>query len=164
MSRAAVVVVPPDTPLDLALVRLPLIGRAEEAMAIAEEAVTAARHHANPMWIAFALYGRGRAYVQADPLRALDSRREALAYTRTHRIPTFEATIARELAGLEADHGDIEHALDLFDFALDSFHHAGFLPQLVWVLARLARFFNHAERPEIAATPHGATTQHTTPA
>ena len=36
---------------------LPEVGRAEEARAIADETVTAARAHGNPFWIAFALCG-----------------------------------------------------------------------------------------------------------
>ena len=65
---------------------LPAVGRAEEAMAIAEETVAAARAHGNPFWIACALAGYGRAFAEADPARALDALRQGLAFAREHRL------------------------------------------------------------------------------
>jgi hypothetical protein len=58
---------------------LPIVGRAEEARAIAEDTLTAARAHANPFCIATALYGSGRAFAPADPARALRFFRDGLA-------------------------------------------------------------------------------------
>ena len=107
-----------------------MAGRHADAMAIAEDTVTAARRHANPWFVAYALYGYGLAFVQDDPTRALTAFREGLEYTATHRVPLVQAIIAIRLAGLEAVHGNREHALDLFDTALDSFHQAGNKPQL----------------------------------
>ena len=77
-------------------------GRAEEAMAVADDALAAARAHGSPWLIAQALYGAGRAFNQADPDRALRDLTEGLAYTRAHRLALWEAIIAREAAGLEA--------------------------------------------------------------
>ena len=89
-------------------------GRSGEAMAIADDGLNAARVHANPYWIANAYYGYGRAFTETDPARALDTFRVGLAYTRQHRVPFFEALIARDAAGLEAVHGDLDQALTLF--------------------------------------------------
>ena len=68
-------------------------------MAIADDAMNAASAHANPFWIAYAYYGCGRAFTAVDPPRALDTFREGLAYTRQHRLPLFEAVIARKPPG-----------------------------------------------------------------
>ena len=133
-------------------------GRHAEAIAIAEDTVTAARRHANPWFVAYALYGYGRAFTQEDPARALTAYREALDYTATHRVPLIQALIAIRLAGIEAVHGNREHALDLFDTALDSFHQAGNKAQLDLALAHLAVFFDRAEQPQVAASLYGATT------
>ena len=104
--------------------------------------------------------GYGRAFADADPARALDAFRQALAFAREHRLPYWEAIIAREAAGLEAVHGDLEQALALFDTAIDSFHRAGNVANLAVALAYLAVFFDRFERPEIAATIYGASTRH----
>ena len=69
----------------------------------------------------------------------------------------WEAIIARDAAGLEAVHGDLEQALALFDTAIDSLHRAGNVGQLAFALADLAVFFDRLERPQIAATLYGAT-------
>ena len=125
---------------------------------MAEDTVTAARRHANPWFVAYALLGYGRAFTQADPTRALHAFREGHEYTTTHRVPLAQAVFAARLAGIEAVHGNREHALDLFDTALDSFHQAGNKAQLALALANLAVFFDRAEQPQVAATLYGATT------
>ena len=66
--------------------RCPSSGRVDEARAIAEETVTAARAHGNPFWIAGSLDAFGRAFGDADPTRALDAMRQALAVARDHRV------------------------------------------------------------------------------
>ena len=128
-------------------------------MDIADETVTAARRHHNPYWIAYALAAFGQAFARTDPTRALTAWREGLEYARTHRIPVFEAIIASEMAGLEAVRGDPERALDLFDFALDSFLQAGNVVHIVAMFAGLAVLFDRADRPDVAATLYGATTR-----
>jgi predicted ATPase len=136
------------------------LGRHAEAMAMAEDTVAAARAYANPYWIAWSLIGYGRAFAQADPARALDALRQGLAFAREHRLPYWEGLIAREAAGLEAVHGEVEQALALFDTTVDSFHRAGNIPNLAATLAYLAVFFDRFERPETAATVYGASTRH----
>jgi predicted ATPase len=138
------------------LVSLPSAGRTEEARAIAEDTLAAARAHANPWCIGLALMGSGRAFAQADPARALRILRDGLVYAEEHRLLLFEATIALEAAALEAVHGDLGQALALFDAALDSLHRAGNLASLGGVLANLAVFFDRLDQPDIAATLYGA--------
>ena len=141
---------------------LPAVGRSDEAIEIADDAINAARAHANPYWIAFAYWGYGRAFAETDPARSLDTFRVGLAYTQEHRVPYFEAVIASELAGLEAVHGDLHQALNLFAASLDSFHQAGNTASLALTFAKLAVFFDRTNQPEVAATIYGATRNHPT--
>jgi len=137
---------------------LPAVGRAEEAMAIAEEAVAEARTYGNPFWICCALYGYGRAFADTDPALARTALREGLAFAREHRIRYYEARISRNAAHLEASYGELEHALALFETAIDSFHIAGDHATLATSLAYLAVVFERMERPEVAATIYGTST------
>jgi predicted ATPase/class 3 adenylate cyclase len=137
---------------------LPVVGRSGEAIAIADDTMNAARAHGNPVWIAFAHFGNVRAHAESDPQRALNAVREGLAYARQHRHTYFEAALAMESAGLEAAHGDIDQALDMFTVSIDSFHGSGDTTTLVWVLAGLMELFDRTGQPEIAATMYGTTT------
>ena len=138
------------------LTMLPAVGQAKLAAAMAEDTLSAARAHGNPSWIAFAMWGYGRAFEKTDPQRALDALRTGLAYTREHRLLNFEAFIARDAAGLEAVHGDLEDALALYDSTLAAFHRAGNVTITTLTLAELAVLFARIDRAEIAATLHGA--------
>jgi predicted ATPase len=134
---------------------LPALGRADEAVAIAENAVAEGRAHGNPFWICCALYGNGRAFADTDPPRARKALREGLAFAREHRIRYYEARIARNAAHLEASYGELEDALTLFETAIDSFHRAGDHATLATSLAYLAVLFERIERSEVAATIYG---------
>jgi hypothetical protein len=142
------------------LLVLPVLGRAEEARAIAEEAVTAARAHGNPFWLAAALSGYGRCFAETDPVRALDAFRQALVHTREHRLVAWDAILSREAAGLEGVHGDLDRAVALFATAIDSLQRAGDVGNLVVAFADLVVFFDRVEQPSIAATIYGASTHH----
>lgn len=135
--------------------------RADEARALADEAVEAARTHGNPMWISLALWGYGRAFTETDPTRARMALREALDYAQDHRLPMLEANIARHAASLEAAHGQLDDALVLFDTALDSFDRSGNHGDLSTTLAYLTVCFDRIGRPEIAATLCGTSTTST---
>jgi predicted ATPase len=139
----------------------PVVGRADEARAIADETVTAARAHDNPFWIAFALWASGRAFAQTDPTRALPALRQALDYTRHHRLPILETIAARDAAALEALHGEPGQALVLFDTAIDSLHRAGNTALLALTLANLAAFFTSVDQPDVAAIVYGTSTYST---
>ncbi len=142
----------------------PAVGRGADARAIADETLAAARAHGWPLLVAYALAGYGRAFAETDPARALDAHREGLACCRRHRIVLFEGVIAREVAGLEAVHGQLEHGLDMFDDTIDSFHQVGDISNVAVTLAALAVFFDRFEQPETAATIYGSTTEHTSTA
>ena len=117
--------------------------------------MTAARATRQPVLDRLRVYGCGRAYTESDPQRALDIFRDGLAYTRQHRLPFFEAAIAMNSAGLEAVHGDLDEALDLFTTSLDSFHQSGNTTDLDITFAYLMVFFDRIEQPEVAATLSG---------
>ncbi len=140
---------------------LPAMGRAQEARAVADEALAAARAHGNPFVTALALYACGRAFTETDPVRALDLFRESLAYAREHRVPYIEMSTAQDVAGLEAVYGDLGAGLALFDATIDSFHQSGNAADTIGTLATLAILFDRIERAEPAATLYGATTLHT---
>ena len=138
---------------------LPAVGRAEEARPIAEETVAAARAHGNPFWIAWRV-GRVRAGLRRDRSGPSPGAfRQGLAFAQS-TDSLWETRIARDAAGLEAVHGELEQALALFDTTIDSFHRAGNVANLAATLADLAVFFDRIERPEIAATLYGASTHH----
>lgn len=139
---------------------LPLVGRAEEAAAIADDAIAAAQALASPVRIAFAYLGAGRACTELDPVRALGILREGVAYARAQLIPHFEALLAGEAAGLEAAHGDPERAIELFASTLDSFHRAGDRVNLMGTFQQLVAFFDRAGEAEVAATIYGMTVDH----
>jgi predicted ATPase/class 3 adenylate cyclase len=138
---------------------MPIVGRDEEARAIAEDTLAAARAHANPWCIAFALAGSGRAFAPVDPARALHLLREGLTYAKEHRLLLMEAANAIHLAGLEALHGDLGQALALIDTALDSFHAAGNPASgVAGAQAILAVCFDRLDQRDVAATLYGAST------
>ena len=85
---------------------------------------------------------------------------QGLDYTRQHRLPVWEASIARDAAPLEAVHGDLNQALALFDTTIDSLHRAGNLVLLATTLATLAGFFDRVEQPEVGATSYGTIAHH----
>ena len=109
---------------------------------------------------AFALYACGRAFTDTDPVRALDTFREAFAYSREHRVPYIEMSTAQDAAGLEAVHGDLATGLAMFDTTIDSFHQSGNAADTSGTLGALAILFDRFERAEPAATIYGATTLH----
>ena len=139
---------------------LPGVGRSEEARAIADDAVEAARALKNPFWIAFALEAYARAYSDKDPGLAMDTMDGVLDYTREHRLLFFEANALREIASLEAVLGDPEQALELFDTAVASYHQAGNHGSVATTLAQVAVLFSRIDRPQIAATIYGTSTRH----
>lgn len=139
---------------------LPAAGRAEEAMAIADEALNAPRDHGGHLWISVALNGYGRAFSDSDPARALNAYRQGLDYTRENRVPIIEAYISADVAALEAVHGDFEEALELFDASIVLFHRAGDHSGVGSTFGQLAVFFDRFDRPEIAATVYGASARY----
>jgi hypothetical protein len=142
--------------LSVMLLMLPLVGRADEARALADEAVKVSQAHGNPWLIASMLVGYGRAFADTDPTKALDVLREGVEYSRKHRLVAWEAVVCREAGGLEAVHGDPGQALALLANAIDLLHRAGDVGNLAVAFADLAVLFDHLLQPEIAATLYGA--------
>ena len=101
---------PTSIGLGMLLYMLPAAGRAEEARAIAAEALSVARAHGNPVWIAFALDGTGRAFADTDPARALDAFRQALVLAQSSGCRSARPASRNEAAGLETVHGDLDRA------------------------------------------------------
>jgi predicted ATPase/DNA-binding SARP family transcriptional activator len=148
--------------LVLSLVVLPGVGRADEARAQASSTLATARALDNPYWIAFALSGYARAYADSDPALAMDTMRDALEYDRQQRLTYFEASIMRDMAGLQQGLGMPEQALELLDAAVVLYQRAGNRASVATTLALVAVVFNRLEQPELAATIYGTSTPHGT--
>jgi hypothetical protein len=130
--------------------------RAAEARTIAEDAVTAARAHGNPLFISFAESGFARAYMDSDHARARSALQSALSCAREHRLEQWGNVCLRELALLEGLAGDIPRSLGTFDRVIDVDQRAGDQTDLRGTLGALAVLFDRRERPEVAATLIGA--------
>ncbi len=142
--------------LDLMVHGLSSAGRFDEAIALVDQTLAAARTQDSPYWIAFALYGSGRAYARSDPARALEFFLQGIDYARAHRNPMSEAFIASDAAPLEAVHGELDRALDRFEDALKSLYNSGQHSSVANTLGSLALFFDRFNKPEVAATIYGA--------
>jgi DNA-binding CsgD family transcriptional regulator len=131
-------------------------GRVDEAMALADEALAAARAQENPYFIAYAMWIYGSAFAATDPTRALTVWREGLRYVQQHRVNFFVGFIARDAARLELVDADPEVALTMFDVAIESFQQAGAVAQLTITLASATSLFERIGRLDDACTLHGA--------
>ena len=127
-------------------------GRVDEALALTEQSVAAARVLGNPYWISYALWIAGMALSRADARRALAAWDEGVAFVREHRVQFFEGFLARDAARLHTSDGEPEAALVLFGEAIAAFHRAGNVPQLVITLASVPALFERLERFDVAAT------------
>ena len=131
-------------------------GRIEEALALTEESVAAARSLGNPYWISYALWIAGMAFSKADVRRAFAAWDEGVAFVREHRVQFFEGFLARDAARLHTSDGEPEAALVLFAEAIAAFHRAGNVPQLIITLASVPALFERLDRPAPAAMLLGA--------
>jgi tetratricopeptide (TPR) repeat protein len=138
---------------------LPAVGRAGEAMDIADEALAAAHEYGNPFWIATALYAYERAFSHADPARALDAARRAVIYARDNHLVFVESIIAQDAAFLEARHGDPLEALTLFDRTIESCNRSGDHANIAATLAYLAAAIEQFDLAHASATLYGASSQ-----
>jgi predicted ATPase/DNA-binding CsgD family transcriptional regulator len=131
-------------------------GRINEALALTEDAVAAARSLGNPYWVSYALWIAGMAFSKADVRRAFAAWDEGVAFVREHRVQFFEGFLARDAARLHTSDGEAEAALVLFAEAVGAFRRAGNVPQLVITLASLPRLFERIGRPAPAMMLLGA--------
>jgi len=131
-------------------------GRIEEALALAEESIAAARSLGNPYWIAYALWIAGMAFSKAEPRRAFAAWDEGVDFVRQHRVQFFEGFLARDAGRLHTSDGEVGAALVLFADAIGAFQRAGNVPQLIITLASVPALFERLDRLEPAATLLGA--------
>ena len=131
-------------------------GRVDEALALTEDAVAAARALGNPYWIAYALWIAGMAFAHTDARRALAAWEEGMGVVREHGVHFFEGFIGRDAARLHTSAGEAEAALVLFGDAVAAFQRAGAIAQLVITLASIPALFDRLGRLEPAATLLGA--------
>jgi DNA-binding CsgD family transcriptional regulator len=131
-------------------------GRIEEALALTEESVAAARRLGNPYWVAYALWIAGMAFSRMNARRALAAWEEGIAFVHEHRIGFFEGFIARDAARLHTSDGEPDVALGLFAEAIQAFHRAGNVPQLIITLASVPALLERLDRLEPAAMLLGA--------
>ena len=73
-------------------------GRIEEALALAEESIAAARSLGNPYWISYALWIAGMAFSKADVGRAFAAWDEGVDFVRQHRNRFSKASSRATLA------------------------------------------------------------------
>jgi len=131
-------------------------GRIEEALALAEDAVAAARSLGNPYWVSYALWIAGMAFSKTDVRRAFAAWDEGVTYVREQRVHFFEGFLGRDAARLHTTDGEPEAALVLFADAIAAFHRAGNVPQLIITLASVPALFERLHRPAPAAMLLGA--------
>ncbi|HET6877870.1 MAG TPA: LuxR C-terminal-related transcriptional regulator [Jatrophihabitans sp.] len=126
-------------------------GRLEETLALTDEAVAAARRLGNPYWIAYALWIAGMALSRTNARRALAAWEQGVAFVHEHRVQFFEGFLARDAARLHTTAGEPDVALGLFADAIDAFHRAGNVPQLIITLASVPALFERLDRLAPAA-------------
>jgi predicted ATPase/class 3 adenylate cyclase/DNA-binding CsgD family transcriptional regulator len=134
-------------------------GRVDEALALTDASVSAARSSGSPYWLTYALWIAGMAFAHVDRRRALAAWDEGIAIVREHRVHFFEGFLARDAARLHTSDGEPEAAVLLFSEAINAFHRAGNVPQLIITIASVPALFEKLERLEPAATLFGAMSQ-----
>jgi predicted ATPase/DNA-binding CsgD family transcriptional regulator len=127
-------------------------GRVDEALALVEDSIEAARDVGNPFWIAYALWTAGLVLSHTEPSRALAAWDQGVAVVSEHRVDFFAGYLARDAARVHAVDGDVEVALDLFAKAIDAFRQVGNVAQLIITVALVPQVFELLGLPEAAAT------------
>ena len=127
-------------------------GHCDEAVALTETSVEAARDLGNPFWIVYALWTAGLAHADSDPSRALAAWDEGADVVREHRVDFFEGFLARDAARLRAANAQPEASLPLFVTAIDAFQHAGNVAQLIITVAIVPAVLDQLGRTAPAAT------------
>ena len=135
-------------------------GRVDAAVALTDEAVSAARELGNPYWIAYTLWIVGLAFSTADPQRALTVWDEGTAVVAHHGVRFFEGFMSRDAALLHTSHGQLERALSLFDTSIEAFLRSGAVAQLVITLASLPALLERLDQPGAARTLLAAMANH----
>lgn len=134
---------------------LTIRGASEEAEAIVDDLVNAARATRNPAALCYALLAEGFALRDVEPSCALRALRHGLALSQESGNRTSETHTAAVLCRVEPQYGDPLAALDYFRLAVQNHHEAGNTTMISTPLALLAAFFDRMERYEPAATIAG---------
>ncbi len=134
-------------------------GRVDEALDLVDSAVAAAREVANPFWLAYALWIAGMTLAQVDAAPALSAWEQGLAVVEEHGVEFFRGFMARDAARLHTATGEPDAALVEFDLAIEAFHRAGNVAQLIITLASLPNLFAQLDDGAGALTLHAALTK-----
>jgi hypothetical protein len=90
----------------------------------------------------------------------MNAMRQGLDYARAHRVMIWEAILSRDLAEMEALHGEPGPALAMFTSVVDMLHRSGDVANLTVAFAALAVLFDRIEHPDVAATVYGVVEHH----
>jgi predicted ATPase len=134
---------------------LTIAGCGEEARAAANGLIEAAEATRNPFTLSFALWAHGRAFLDPDPVVALEAVRRGVEIAQDSGNRLTETRLAVTLSRLEAEHGDPLAALDYVTLAIRNYHDAGNTTMIRTPLAVLAAFFDRLGRYEPAASIAG---------
>ena len=134
---------------------LALAGCAEEARAAANGLIDTAEATHNPYLVANALATYGSAFLDADPVRALDAAHRGLVIARDTGNRYIESFLAANVSLLEAEHGDPLAALDHITPVIGNCYDSGNTTGVGGGLAILAVLFYRLGRYEPAATIAG---------
>jgi predicted ATPase/class 3 adenylate cyclase len=134
---------------------LTFTGCGEEARAAANGLIDAAEATRNPWALSYALFAYGFAFLDADPVRALEALRRGLVIAQDSGNRGSESRLATILCRLEAQYGDPLAAFGYLAVAIRNYHDAGNTTTIRSALAVLAAFFDRLGRHEPAATIAG---------
>lgn len=138
------------------VVALVFAGRGEEAMAAAEDLIEPAEATGNPWVLSIVLAAYGTAFRDADPARAMDALRRALAVAQDSGNRFIQTQLAAPiLSQLEAMHGEVASAFDHFSLAIRNMYDTGNTTTIRTPLALLATVLARLGRYESAATIAG---------
>ncbi|MGI8872779.1 MAG: ATP-binding protein [Egibacteraceae bacterium] len=127
-----------------------------QAAAWAGRAAQHTQRTANPTARAQALYASGLAAKHSDPARASVLLEESVGVAQSVGNDWFGGIARTELAAVEAGHGDLDRALQLFATMIDRWFRAGDLTQLRLLWRYLVWVLEHVSRPADAAVLTGA--------
>jgi predicted ATPase len=137
------------------VVALTFAGAGEEARAAANGLIEAAEATHNPLALAYALRAYGIAFVDTDPVRALEALRRGLVIAHDSGNRFAESQLATALSRLEAEHGDPLAALDHITLVIRNCYDSGNVVYIRFALATLAVVLGRLGRLEPAATIAG---------
>jgi predicted ATPase/class 3 adenylate cyclase len=134
---------------------LTIAGWRDAAMAAATGLIDAAEATRNPHILTNALLAYGLAFLDADPVSALDALQRSLMIAQDSGNRMNESHAALRLAEVEAHHEDRTTALDHITLAIRTCHDSGNAAAIRPPLAALAAFLDQLGRHAPAATIAG---------